>query len=195
MTVEISAPHFTNRPKRGRARCSHETYGLTCEQADALWVEAQACCQICGVSHDDTWSGLYIDHHATVGYNAVRGLLCSNCNRRLDDPRLWPWPADFAYNAAHYLLNAWYLRAGAPPVLRRKLTGWDYTYAITYHDNLVHRIWRWRYGANGSYCGVDVFTPLLSPDEAASHRIPCERCNVLREESQRLIAAEMAAPE
>lgn len=190
MTVDFSAPHFTIRPKAGRARCSHETYGLTCKQADALWTEAQARCQICDVGHADCWSGLYIDHAAIVGYNAVRGLLCSNCNRRLDDPRLWPWPADFAYNAAHYLINAWYLRPGAPPVLRRKLTGWDYTFAITHKDALVHRIYRWRYGANGSYCGVPVFTPLLSPDEASDRRRPCKRCAVLRDESERRIAAD-----
>lgn len=195
MTVEFHAPHFTNRPKRGRARCSHETYGLTCEQADSLWVEAQARCQICGISWVNAPTGLYIDHAATVGYNAVRGLLCLHCNRRLDDPRLWPWPAEFAYNAAHYLLDAWYLRPGAPPVFRRKLTGWDYTYAITHNDSLVHRIHRWRYGANGSYCGVAVFTPLLSPDDASAHRRQCTRCAVLRNESERLIAKEVAIDE
>jgi len=93
---------------------------MTCAEADALWNRAQACCEICGVTDVDAPFGLYFDHDVYVGFNAVRGLLCTRCNRRLDDPRLWPWPLEFAHNAAHYLLNAWYLRPGAPPVYRRK---------------------------------------------------------------------------
>lgn len=54
-------------------------YGLTPEQWDVLF-ESQGCaCLICGSteSGDGRW---HTDHDPSVGYHAVRGILCVRCN-------------------------------------------------------------------------------------------------------------------
>src|SRR5687768_9487731 len=59
----------------------HRRYGMTCEQFDALIKRANGHCERCGQE-----SGrLVIDHRHDLGSRAaaVRGLVCSGCNRRL----------------------------------------------------------------------------------------------------------------
>jgi len=67
------------------ARCQHKKYQLSCADYEALQVRAQRCCEICGTPGTETPHGfLVIDHDATAGDWAVRGLLCSRCNTMLD---------------------------------------------------------------------------------------------------------------
>lgn len=65
--------------------CAHIKYRMTCDEFDRLRDDVGDICQICGVSGPDTPHGaLHIDHDASVGEWAVRGLLCSRCNTQLD---------------------------------------------------------------------------------------------------------------
>src|SRR6266568_1899224 len=61
------------------------TYGLTSDQYQALYDQQQGCCAACGrpetVVKYGKLSPLAVDHCHSTG--AVRGLLCSACNRAL----------------------------------------------------------------------------------------------------------------
>lgn len=170
------APHLTLNTKSAYPRCNHlDNYGLTCQEADALWTRARCRCEICGVTDRDAPYGLNIDHNCYVGYNAVRGVLCTTCNQTLDDPRRMPWKADFAYNAAHYLLNEWYRRPGAPPVYRRKPMRADFKFGYSEDDALVHPISSWRRGSTRSGCGVRLTWP--SVHAQVDDRTLCPDCD------------------
>lgn len=71
-------------------------YGITPEQYDSMYDAQNGCCLVCGTRHGRAGNGsvggadvLCVDHHH--GSGAVRGLLCSPCNRGIgllgDDPR------------------------------------------------------------------------------------------------------------
>lgn len=101
MFPQLSAVHL------GHDRCkTHQTYALTCDQYDELRARCGDSCEICGrPAAQSGWGKLAIDHYATVGQWAVRGLLCTDCNlnmRRMPagDERL-----------QHYIDSAWYLIA------------------------------------------------------------------------------------
>lgn len=179
-TQALVAPHFTNRPKTGRPKCSHVMYfGLGCDEAEALWLRAGSCCEICGTPEEQTADRrLFIDHNPYVGYNAVRGLLCTDCNRRLDDPRLWPWSAEYAYAAAHYLANAWYERPGAQSIVHRKPKIDElyrsFRYGSTGSDRLIHEVHGWLWGGARTYCGMRAIMPFWTAAAAGFTR--CERC-------------------
>ena len=65
--------------------CAHDKYRMTCDEFDQLQDHVGNRCQICGVPGPETPHGaLHIDHDASVGEWAVRGLLCSRCNTQLD---------------------------------------------------------------------------------------------------------------
>ena len=69
-------------------------YGMTTEQAKAMWLEQDCKCAICSkplvdpTSLEEGSKGTHIDHCHENGH--VRGMLCSNCNRGIgyfnDDP-------------------------------------------------------------------------------------------------------------
>lgn len=67
--------------KPSKGPCSHRVYQLDCAEYDRLWGHAGGRCQICGVAPEQTKHGfLVVDHDASVGQWAVRGLLCTPCN-------------------------------------------------------------------------------------------------------------------
>jgi hypothetical protein len=77
------------RKRRQRAEKVKYTYGITLEEAEAMF-QAQGCaCRICGTTdfEDASW---HIDHCHKTG--AVRSILCPECNlglgKFLDDPSL-----------------------------------------------------------------------------------------------------------
>ncbi|MFD6565352.1 endonuclease domain-containing protein [Micromonospora profundi] len=88
----------------------HKRYLLRCEEYDDLLARSANRCEIC---RDDAsrepWGKLAIDHDHSLGLWAVRGLLCHNCNRRLDQ-----MARDGVSAAVAYLGDAWYLRQGWP---------------------------------------------------------------------------------
>lgn len=56
-------------------------YGLSVNEYEQMYAEANGCCQVCGVSEESLNKRLAVDHcHAT---GKVRGLLCSKCNTAL----------------------------------------------------------------------------------------------------------------
>ena len=68
-------------PGKQHATDIKRLYGLKIEDYNVL-LAAQSCqCKICGKQHDSSLKRgrLYVDHNHTTG--AVRGLLCSECNR------------------------------------------------------------------------------------------------------------------
>lgn len=140
----------------------------------------------------NTPGALYIDHDVYAGYNAVRGLLCNRCNTRLDDPRQWPWPREYAYSAAHYLLNAWYLRPGSTTVVqRRKPRLCDFEFGCMHGKRVVHSLSHWRYGSNHADCGAQLMYPLESPNLEGYRQ--CKACKPIKAERERLEALELEA--
>ena len=84
---------------------SHRRYHLTCEEFGVLLAAYADRCGICKIPGTETRLGyLLIDHDHDRGDWAVRGMLCSTCNRRIRDGRV-PSP-----EAAAYLADPWYLR-------------------------------------------------------------------------------------
>jgi hypothetical protein len=89
------------------ATCVHETYGMTCPEFDRLYADAQGRCQICGAPADETpQKMLHIDHDASVGRWAVRGLLCSACNTSIGRSE----SARSRQTTIDYLSSPWYAR-------------------------------------------------------------------------------------
>jgi len=83
----------------------HRRYQLDCSEFVILLAETGARCGICGISGAEARPAyLVIDHDHDVGDWAVRGMLCSGCNRRIRGSRV-PGPS-----AAAYLTEPWYLR-------------------------------------------------------------------------------------
>ena len=77
-------------------------YGLTIEEADALYVSQDGKCAICGAAEGDSRGfRMHIDHDHATGL--ARGILCNLCNAGLgsfrDDPALLT--RAIAYLAAH----------------------------------------------------------------------------------------------
>lgn len=80
---------------RQRARAAHgryleRTYGITIDEYDAIKTAQGGCCYICRRASGAS-KRLAVDHdHNLRGREAVRGILCSTCNRLLghlrDDP-------------------------------------------------------------------------------------------------------------
>jgi hypothetical protein len=87
----------------GSKACRHWTYFMNCDQIEQVRVRADGHCEICQVVP----KLLMIDHDATVGWWAVRGLLCVRCNTRL---------MDRAKTAAEhaYMERAWYRTVQIP---------------------------------------------------------------------------------
>lgn len=175
----FTAPHFT-LTKIGLPKCSHlMNYGLGCDEAESLWVRAGACCEICRLPEAQTPHGrLFIDHNPYMGYNAVRGLLCVDCNRRLDDYRLWPWSAEYAYAAAHYLANVWHAQPGAQPVVRVKpkigIIRRNFRFGVNGTDAVIHNTWSWGASDATAHCGTRVYMPFWS--NSADGYTRCEQC-------------------
>lgn len=60
------------------------TYGITLDDYNRMFEEQRGCCAICGRHQSDFVYALGVDHnHNKKGKDAVRGLLCSVCNRDL----------------------------------------------------------------------------------------------------------------
>ena len=56
-------------------------YGLTVDEYEQMYAEANGCCQVCGISEEEHGKRLAVDHCHSTG--KVRGLLCSKCNTAL----------------------------------------------------------------------------------------------------------------
>lgn len=94
------APYSHAAPRS--APCAHKAYELTCADYDRLLNFATGVCQACGTPPDQTGHGfLVVDHDATVGQWAVRGLLCSDCNTALPCGASPDW-------AREYLARPWW---------------------------------------------------------------------------------------
>jgi hypothetical protein len=73
-----------NHIKPPKSPCSHRVYQMDCAEYDRLLAHAEGRCQICRAVPQDTKHGfLVVDHDATVGQWAVRGLLCTPCNTNI----------------------------------------------------------------------------------------------------------------
>lgn len=66
----------------GHGQCqTHRRYDLTCAEIGELVEITGNRCQLCEATSDGKrWRMLFIDHDHSLGYWAVRGLLCSSCN-------------------------------------------------------------------------------------------------------------------
>lgn len=64
-------PNFRNRHYKKR-------YGITLEDYNIIFSTQEGKCAICNVHQSDLGKALAVDHCHTT--NAVRGLLCSDCN-------------------------------------------------------------------------------------------------------------------
>lgn len=95
----VYPPVTQTQPSLWHATCTHRSYNISCEQFDALLIDAQFACQICRTTDQP----LCIDHDHSLGWWAVRGLLCHPCNVRLgwvDNGRRAATPAEAAYLAS-----------------------------------------------------------------------------------------------
>lgn len=63
--------------RRTRTRALRK-YGLTEQAWEALFDKQGRACAIC--KSDDSFGRWHTDHDATVGFKAVRGILCVRCN-------------------------------------------------------------------------------------------------------------------
>ena len=75
---------------------------MSCDDYDDLIRHAESRCQLCGRTAGETGHGyLVIDHDPAIGDWAVRGLLCSTCNQRIEYGSV---------DAPEYLANPWHTR-------------------------------------------------------------------------------------
>ena len=75
------ARHPEQAKKSDRQSKLKRTYGITVDEYNQLLEFQERGCAICGKKPDDCARRLHVDHdHET---DAVRGLLCSNCNTGL----------------------------------------------------------------------------------------------------------------
>lgn len=104
MTGTILTVPTPKHPQTGNWTCVHLKYGMTCDELEAMWLEADGRCEVCGVRPEETCGRLYIDHKGRLGDWAVRGFLCVNCNTLIG--------GGFAFDLAseRYLANPWYVR-------------------------------------------------------------------------------------
>jgi hypothetical protein len=85
---------------------THRKYGLGCEDFDDLAADHQDRCALCRCTGMESARGvLVIDHDFRYGDWAVRGLLCSRCNTRIDVAGRTRTPAELAY-----LADPWWRR-------------------------------------------------------------------------------------
>lgn len=90
-------------PLSGISSCRHTAYLMTCEQFADLLERSGGCCEICRRPGVETSHGqLYIDHDATRGMWAARGLLCGRCNSMLEHEK------EFTPEVRPYLEAAWW---------------------------------------------------------------------------------------
>jgi len=81
---------YCSRECMGRANNFRQKYGTTVREYNVMFEEHAGRCAICGVHQSQLEKALHIDHCHETG--AVRGLLCSRCNRGIgqfkDDPEI-----------------------------------------------------------------------------------------------------------
>jgi Recombination endonuclease VII len=99
----------TSRP---HGTCHHKIYGMGCDEFDRLLARAQGKCEVCGkVAEDGSIRRiLTIDHDHRYGPEAVRGLVCDQCNGHLgevDRGRRTLFDPPRTYE---YFLNAWFVQ-------------------------------------------------------------------------------------
>jgi len=56
-------------------------YGLSVDEYEQMYSDANGCCQVCGISEQENNKRLAVDHNHNTG--KVRGLLCGKCNTAL----------------------------------------------------------------------------------------------------------------
>lgn len=78
-----------------------EKYGISVEKYEEMLQKQEECCNICKRHQSEFKVRLSVDHCHKTG--AVRGLLCSYCNRMLG---LWQDDAQKFKRAAEYLTAA-----------------------------------------------------------------------------------------
>lgn len=84
----------------------HKLYYLTCEEWADLLANAAGECQICARA-----VRLVVDHDHTIGYRAVRGMICHRCNTRL--LKVDTGVREATPEEAAYLASPWHARASA----------------------------------------------------------------------------------
>lgn len=90
-----------NTPERQRQFRLKHKYNLTVEEYDQLLADQDGKCAICYTTNPGgSGSRFAVDHNHQTG--AVRGLLCSNCNRGIG---LLQDDAVVLSNALNYILN------------------------------------------------------------------------------------------
>lgn len=119
---------------------THRQYALTCEQYEGLLARSGVVCERCGAGPETcVWGKLAIDHDASVGQWAVRGLLCTECNtnmRRIQGGD---------QSLRRFIDNAWYLQQLA----RLGLQVGHYPEPLAGRSLIDPRGRRWRRGADG----------------------------------------------
>jgi Recombination endonuclease VII len=149
-------PTLDKHPHTMRWTCSHRAYGMDCAELDELYVRAKHRCEICGISERTLGRPLCIDHDASIGQYAVRGLLCGGCNARIS---FGAWDRKFQRRAERFLANPWHHRPGGPRPLGRAHHG------LVTPDGCVHVVfglfgWSSRGDAtNRTWCGEVAIYP------------------------------------
>lgn len=88
----------------GHRNCQHFVYAMNCAEMDNLCSWSNDRCRICGRSAaQNAHRWLSIDHAATRGDWAVRGLVCSSCNGRLRETPMYIWRPE----VEQYMALAW----------------------------------------------------------------------------------------
>ncbi|MEU7240276.1 endonuclease domain-containing protein [Streptomyces sparsogenes] len=96
---------MANHQKPKGRPCAHKTYRVSCDEYDRLLEEAGGRCQICRVHPGETKQGfLVVDHDASVGCWAVRGLLCTACNTGITVS------PSYSKEFNSYMANPWWRR-------------------------------------------------------------------------------------
>ena len=96
-------PPRKSTSRENRARRIKNRYGITLEQYEAMVIERDNRCDVCGQEPDSSnvrahWNGkLCIDHCHDTG--KVRGLLCNDCNLAVGYGKI----PETLYKAAEYL--------------------------------------------------------------------------------------------
>lgn len=99
------SPRFPHSP-----RCAHKAYHMSCAEYEELLSRCGYRCWVCGEGALRGDTGLVLDHNHTLGFRAVRGLVCHSCNaliHQVDIGKRLP-----SGKLADLLANPWHATAG-----------------------------------------------------------------------------------
>jgi hypothetical protein len=75
------AQEYLKNKEKNRARHLKNTYGISVNDYNDMFVNQNGCCKICNKHQKNINNTLCVDHCHETG--KVRGLLCHNCNTML----------------------------------------------------------------------------------------------------------------